>query len=488
MQTSRSRWTVFAPAAIAVAAIGCGDLETGTTAPGADDPAVETQASAVESRAPSRGLDPNARFFVPPPNPGAVQQIIDLTQAGNLVDAARVTAMEAVPHAVWFTDGTPADVKAAVRNTVTAAARLHTVPVLVAYDIPFRDCAQYSAGGAVDAAAYKRWIEGFAAGIGSAKAIVILEPDSLGIIPFNGEWCQPTVVDEHGNPVPAPGADPETRYALINFAIDKLAAKAPGARVYLDGVHSSWLGVQDIAARLAQAGVARAAGFYLNSANYQLSPNLVQYGTWISECLASGNYGACPNQWWNGGPLPSKIAQINGEWNGTALDPHGVWSDDSDDVALNTSGINLRFANLLGATPATTHFIIDSSRNGRGPLDVTPYGAAPYNQPPGVLAGLNGGNWCNPYGAGLGLRPTANTGNALLDAYVWIKVPGESDGSCDIAGGARSWDFTAYNPWSVPTADQNHFDPLWGMVDPAAGAWFSQQALQLAQNATPPLF
>jgi len=35
---------------------------------------------------------------------------------------------------------------------------------------------------------------------------------------------------------------------------------------------------------------------------------------------------------------------------------------------------------------------------------------------------------------------------------------------------------------------QNHFDPLRGMVDPNAGAWFPQQALQLAQNATPALF
>ena len=36
-------------------------------------------------------------------------------------------------------------------------------------------------------------------------------------------------------------------------------------------------------------------------------------------------------------------------------------------------------------------------------------------------------------------------------------------------------------------AAQSHFDPLWGMVDPAAGLWFPQQALQLAQNAVPPL-
>jgi len=493
MQTGHKRWSAFASVATAAAAIGCGDLTTDTGAGAPADPSVETKASAVTAE-PSRVLDPRTRFFIPPPNPGAVQQIVDLAKARKLVDAARITAMEATPHAVWFTDGSPADVKAAVRKTVKAAAALRTVPMLVAYDIPFRDCAQYSGGGAIDAAAYRSWIEGFAAGIGNEQVVVILEPDSLGIIPFNGEWCQPTVTDEAGNTVPAPGADPATRYALLNFAVDKLAARAPNALVYLDGTHSSWLGAGDIASRLANGGVARAAGFFLNSANYQFSANLVQYGTWISSCLtyatsvAPGDFGSCPNQYWNGGPLPSKIAQINGEWNGTALDANGQWSDASDTVNLNTSGINLRYANMLGSTPAAVHFVIDTSRNGLGPLNVTPFSAAPYNQPAGVLAALNGGNWCNPPGAGLGLRPTANTGVALLDAYLWIKVPGESDGSCDIAGGARAWDFTAYNPWSVPTANQNHFDPLWGMVDPAAGAWFTQQALQLAKNATPPLF
>jgi endoglucanase len=85
------------------------------------------------------------------------------------------------------------------------------------------------------------------------------------------------------------------------------------------------------------------------------------------------------------------------------------------------------------------------------------------------------------------LRPTANTGVALLDAYLWVKIPGESDGSCDIAGGARGWDYTQYNPWSLTGAAQLHFDPLWGLVDPAAGDWFPQQAVQLAQLASPPL-
>jgi len=493
MHRKETRLTTVA-AAVAAMAIGCGDITPETDPQGGGDPSVETRTEAITST-PSGTLAPNTRFFIPPPNPGAVQQIVDLAKGKKLLDAARITAMEATPHAVWFTDGTPNDVKAAVRKTVKSAALLRTVPILVAYNIPFRDCAQYSAGGAVDATAYKAWIDGFAAGIGNEQVVVILEPDAVGIIPWSGEWCQPEVIDASGAKVHAPGADPDTRYALLNYAVDKLAASAPKALVYLDGTHSGWLNVGDVSGRLVKAGVARTAGFYLNSSNYQLSPNLAQYGTWISNCLAfatsvqPGNFD-CPNQYWNGGPPGTKIADLLGQWTGVALDGNAVWSDDSDVPTLNTSAINFRYAGMLGSTKPTAHFVIDSSRNGKGPLNPVAYGSAPYNQPADVLGKLTGGNWCNPPGAGLGLRPTAKTGVALLDAYVWIKVPGESDGSCDISGGGgpRAWDFTAYNPWNRATADQDHFDPLWGMVDPAAGAWFTQQALQLAQNATPPLF
>jgi endoglucanase len=483
------RWSMVGLAMLGSAALApaCGVDDAAT---GADSFSVERSTGALRG---SGGLEPGTRFFIPPPADRAVQQVASLLKARKLADAARIIAMSLTPQAVWFTDGAPRDVKKAVKKTMAAAAAEGRVPVLVSYDIPFRDCAQYSGGGAVDAPAYRAWIDGFAAGVGRGKAVVILEPDSLGIIPFSGDWCQPTITDAGGNTVPAPGADPSTRYALLSYAIDKLASEAPNALVYLDGTHSGWLNVGEAASRLSQAGVARARGFFLNISNYQLTANLTQYGNWISSCLAyatsiaPGDFGSCPNQYWNGGPLPSKIAQINGEWTGVALDAGGEWSDATDTVALNTSGINLRYANMLGAIKPGVAFIIDTSRNGRGPLNVAPYGVAPYNQAVGVLSALNGGGWCNPAGAGLGLRPTTRTSVALLDAYLWVKIPGESDGSCDTAGGARAWDFNAYNPWLVPAESQNHFDPLWGITDPVAGAWFPQQALQLAQLATPPL-
>jgi endoglucanase len=106
-----------------------------------------------------------------------------------------------------------------------------------------------------------------------------------------------------------------------------------------------------------------------------------------------------------------------------------------------------------------------------------------------VISTLQAGNWCNAPGSGLGPRPTASTGAPLVDAYLWVKTPGESDGQCDAAGGARAWDYSIYTApgWPTDAAHQALFDPLWGQYDPAAGQWFPQIALQLARNAKPPL-
>jgi endoglucanase len=70
-----------------------------------------------------------------------------------------------------------------------------------------------------------------------------------------------------------------------------------------------------------------------------------------------------------------------------------------------------------------------------------------------------------------------------------VKIPGESDGQCDAAGGVRAWDYGGYSlsGWPTDPSQQALFDPLWGLFDPAAGAWFPQQALQLAQDANPSL-
>jgi endoglucanase len=110
-------------------------------------------------------------LYVPKPNPDARAQITDLHRSGAKADAELIESLVESPQAVWFTKGTPDDVSRSVEATVRRAKG--TVPVLVAYNIPFRDCAQFSAGGATNVGDYLAWIDGFAAGIGDAEAIVI---------------------------------------------------------------------------------------------------------------------------------------------------------------------------------------------------------------------------------------------------------------------------------------------------------------------------
>ena len=97
-----------------------------------------------------------------------------------------------------------------------------------------------------------------------------------------------------------------------------------------------------------------------------------------------------------------------------------------------------------------------------------------------------------------GRRRQPDLDQPLVDAYLWVKPPGQSDGQCDAAGGVRTWDDAADTP-SIPgwpgssSAAFQTFDPLWSLqtgsvfTDPAAGAWVPQQALGLAQNANPAL-
>lgn len=370
---------------------------------------------------------------------------------------ADALALAGYASASWFTGGSPKQVRNQVHNVVRRADDAGGVPTLVAYNVPFRDCAQYSAGGATSQAAYEAWVDGFAAGIGDDDAIVILEPDGLGIIPFytnvdgGQEWCRPA----EANPTTAAAE----RFAMLNHAVDALSA-LPNAKVYLDGTHPGWLNVGDITDRLLKAGVEKADGFFLNASNYQYTENSVAYGRWISSCIAVmthdlGGFGDCGNQYWNGGPA--------NDWSGVAMTKYAPWtSDPAASPETSTAGVDSRYASLLGDVRPTTHYLIDTSRNGRGPWDPAT------STFPGYPEGADKQEWCNPPGRGLGVRPTLDTGIELVDAFLWIKVPGESDGSCQRG---------------VPGT----LDPERGMVDPPAGAWFPEQARELIALAVPPL-
>jgi endoglucanase len=439
---------IAAATAVVTAAFAAGLLATVTPA----------RATTAAPTATSRGFGPGTRFFVPPPSAGAPQQILQLAASGDVKDAALITEMETIPRAVWFNSGTPAQVKQQVQQTMVEAAVERAVPVLVAYDIPGRDCAQYSAGGALDQADYEAWISAFAGGIRNGKAIVILEPDALGNMP--SDCGLPTSV--------YPFTDSE-RIAELQYAVGALE-QDPGVSVYLDGTHSAWQSVGTITQRLLEADVQDAQGFFLNVSNYQPTDELVDYGTWISDCIAMVTDAS--NPFYNN---PSACAS---QYYPATQSDFSTWG-------LTTAW----YAQNMGNAVASTHFVIDSSRNGDGPNNMQAYASAPYDQPASVIGTLASGNWCNPPHSGLGLRPTADTGVPLLDAYLWVKTPGQSDGQCDSAGGVRTWDYSDYTQpgWPTTASAQSLFDPLWGIDDPAAGDWFDQQALQLAQLASPAL-
>jgi endoglucanase len=58
------------------------------------------------------------------------------------------------------------------------------------------------------------------------------------------------------------------------------------------------------------------------------------------------------------------------------------------------------------------HFIINTAENGRGPVHYR------------LANGRRIHVWCNPGRRGLGIAPTTNTSNLMVDAYLWINRPG----------------------------------------------------------------
>ncbi|WP_426595049.1 glycoside hydrolase family 6 protein [Cellulomonas sp. McL0617] len=424
----RTRPKVLAAGAVVALSLG---LSLGLTTP----------ASAHQSQP----APPATRLFTPPPDKGAVQQIAKLVTTHQWSDALALTKMAATPQAVWFTKGTPAEVKKSVQTTMLQAKLTHTIPVLVAYNLPYRDCAQYSAGGAADTASYLAWIDGFAAGIGSGQAIVLLEPDGLGIIPWYTantgaqEWCQPASLN--------PATAASDRFTQVNGAVDRLTALT-NTKVYLDGTHSGWLGVGDISDRLHKAGVEKADGFFLDVSNYELSDHQAKYASWISQCLWYGTNTA------EGGWRVGHFDYCGSQYYPATPGDFSTWGL-TDQWYTN----NVTNAPNPPSSPAVLkHAVIDTSRNGQGPW------TAPAGSPAGDPQ-----VWCNPPGRGLGLTPTLTTGNPYVDAYLWVKIPGESDGQC------TRW------------APDGGIDPVRGYADPAAGDWFPQMALELVHNASPSL-
>ena len=284
-----------------------------TPTPDAVRPSVTPPSPAASPAARGDGLE-GVTFYGP--NAGAARAA---AQSGQPEDSALLRRLAEVPTGTWL-GAWSGDVTTTVRQLVADARAAGGVPVLVAYDIPDRDCGGHSSGGADSPAAYARWIQGIAEGIGDAQAVVVVEPDSIA------QLC----------------GDPAARFQMLRDAVQVLE-RNPGTHTYLDAGHSAWVGAAEMAGRLRAAGVDGADGFALNVSNFGTTASNVAYGRQLAAMLGGAR------------------------------------------------------------------FVVDTSRNGNGP----------------------GGDWCNPDGRAVGERPTATTGLAGVDAFLWVKTPGESDGACN---------------------------------------------------------
>lgn len=436
-------------------------------------------------------LGTTAKFYTPAPPAAATRQLASLKKA-HASTASGLAELLATPHAVTLGPSSPASVERTAAQTLARAARADAVPVFVTDALPGAGCRvpRSHGGDPTSPASYATWVRSLARGIGLGKAVVVLEPGSLTELP---SVCR----SQHPGLARAYPVSDTQRFEELSAAVAALERVAKNTSVYLDGGSSRGLGVGQLAADLVQAGVAKAQGFAVGVGASQYTANEVAYGTWVSQCIAwatdfaqqpqvpGGGY-ACPSQYSNWGAGGTMIATLEGGSGiGVPLSPYGVWSDRSTIPDDNTSGLTTRFRAMLGGLSGSTHFVVDTAETGHGPDPMTEYAQEPYVQPPAVIRALTSGASCNPVTAGLGPRPTSSTGNALVDAYLWTETPGTSDGRCSEASGARAWDYDMYSPhgWPTSAGARRAFDPLWGQVDPPAGAWFPAEALRLIGNA-----
>jgi endoglucanase len=273
------------------------------------------------------------------PDRNAVRQVAAYEKDGKKEQADQIRKIAEQPTGEWIRPENPAQ---EARGYTEAAQKAGRRALLVAYNIPHRDCGQYSQGGAADGNEYRAWIDGVAEGIGDRPATVILEPDAvLHLV----DGCTPQ--ESH-----------EERFDLLSGAITELKS-LKNTQVYVDAGNAGWLKPDQMVAALKRAGVERADGFSVNVSNFYTTPDSIAYGKQLSDGL-------------DGKP-----------------------------------------------------FVIDTGRNGNGP-----YGE-----------GVPEERWCNPPGRALGESPTTRTADSRVDAYIWAKRPGESDGQCK--GGPKAGDWWA---------------------------------------------
>jgi cellulose 1,4-beta-cellobiosidase len=344
------------------------------------------------------------------------------------------------------------------------------VPVViefVVYDLPDRDCAALASNGELTVAnngiaRYKtEFIDPIAAIMSdpkyaSLRIVNVVEDDSL-----------PNLVTNLNLPTCAEANSSGAYVGGIQYALNKLHLS--NVYNYLDIGHHAWLGwdsnfgpavnLLTSTVRGTTAGLASVDGFISNTANYSaLSEPFFNIGTTV---------------------------------NGTSV-RQSKWVDFNQYVDELSFTQAFRTSLVSAGFPSTLGMLIDTSRNGWGgsarptaastSTDVNTFVNASR-----IDRRIHAGNWCNQSGAGLGERPRATPATGI-DAYVWIKPPGESDGSSTLI---PNNDGKGFDRMCDPTYTGNSLNGnnLTGALpnSPLSGGWFPAQFQQLMANAFPAL-
>jgi endoglucanase len=258
------------PSTISVSLFGPSPIGLGTPSTAVleiihnDPPAPAAPTDPLGLPAASTGGDPlaGARFFVDPQSEAA--------RAAASYPALKVIAEQ--PGAGRFGAFSYPNATLAVQRYL-ARAQVQapgTIPILTTYRIVDGHCGHWSDTPA-DVAAYHRFITGFALGIGSARAVLALEQDSLitmGCLSRQGV---------------------ATRLAELRDAIDTLTADCPHLVIYLDAGAADALPAARAARYLRLAGVAKIAGFFLDATHFDWTSREIRYGETISR-LTGGRH------------------------------------------------------------------------------------------------------------------------------------------------------------------------------------------------------
>ncbi|HEY7774531.1 MAG TPA: glycoside hydrolase family 6 protein [Marinagarivorans sp.] len=446
-----------------------------------DDGSSSSQIIVSSSSAPSgyTSLAPNiindgnpfegAHFYVSPDIATLMDESIAMMDPASAV-AQKMETVKRVPSAVWLDrieaiyggeanggrrslEGHFEAAKAQQLDRVEDGVLPPMTAVIIVYNLPDRDCAAAASNGTLHSDMdgmriyQEQYIDVIAdtfAQYPNIRIVAMLEPDSY-----------PNMLTNLGVPTCQEVDDKQIYEKGIQYAIAKFA-DMPNVYTYVDIAHSGWLGWENNRTKAVEGFTALVKG-----ATPSGSLDVIR-----GFASNTSNYTPLEEPYID----PSDDTIVSNSFYG-----YNRMVDENSYVdALHSEFVANGFATDLG-------FIIDTARNGWGGEN------RPSSADGTVSSRIDRrtarGSWCNVDGAGIGERPKANPdpSRPYIDAYYWMKPPGESDGIADPNATTANEEGKSFDHMCGPT----NADALSGA--PHAGHWFHEQFVMLVENAYPPI-